>query len=384
MRSFLLLAVLYSLSLNAINLHESKFACGGEPCRIQNTRTCPAFVEYNTDQDIYRNYIIDGVIYAKDHRYYAQGGAQDTHTFFPKKPGDYVILYSNKIHDMGLVVDMKATNSDDANIDNIQFHSFAEDGPQLPYATDDDHLLLTTAKMSKTHNNFLTFNLYTKYVNGVVPRITGLPKLNNHPDENKREGIEFCLRGFGLMKYNHNHGKEDHSDLPGVNQTVNYEGHWNPLSPVAGVEEGERDYYEFGSMDLQFTGDIYVKDISPQPKSNFNGIDNWNMLPEGGLYLVNVWRAAMHYDQYSTQYEKKFHRPPNYKPYLYALYYKMPKNHANEYKGNYPLLSMHPASFAKKNLMVRDETTNNIIGCYHYGEQKFIVKSMTDESECTP
>lgn len=373
---FFIFICFWSFLLQAIDLNNPAVACGGKPCRIRNVKTCPAYVEYNTDQDIYRNYIIDGIIYAKDHRYYAKGGVQDTNTFFPTKPGDYVILYSNKIHDMGLVIDMQSINNDSANIDKIQFHSFADDGPQLPYATDDDHLLLTTAKMSSKHTNFLSFNLYTKYVNGVVPRITGLPKLSNHPDENNREGIEFCLRGFGLMKYNHNHGKEDHSDLSGVTQhplNSPNEWHWKSLSAVAGVEEGERDYYEFGTMDLQFTGDIYVKDVK--------NINNYDEIPLDGLYLINMTVNTHH--NYPTEYQKKFHRPINYrgKWAAYGLYYQMPKDHADEYKGNYPLLSMHPASVAKKNLMVRNESTGEIIACYHYGKQNFIT-SITTEAEC--
>lgn len=380
MRVFFTILILLSLSLQAIDLTDPNVACGGEPCKIRNAKTCPAFAEYNTDQDMYRNYIIDGVIYAKDHRYYAKGGSQKDETFFPTKPGYYVILYSNKIHDMGLVVDMNATNDDSANMDKIQFHSFAEDGPQLPYATDDDHLLLTTAKMSSKHTNFLTFNLYTKYVNGIVPRITGLKKMNQHG-----EGIEFCLRGFGLMKYNNNHGAEDHDDLSGITDVPNHHtGHWKPLSPVAGFEEGERDYYEFGTMDLQFTGDIYVKEVirSSTGIQNYKIFDSVN---DDGLYLTYISLENSHFWDTSTSmdsnYARKFQWPIDYGK--WALYYQMPKDHADEYKGRYPLLSMHPASVAKKNLIVRKEITGDIVGCYHYATRQFI-RNIASEEECIP
>lgn len=339
---------------------DSRIACGGVPCKIPGVKPCPVLEAYNKDQDIYRNYVIDGVIWAKDHRYYAKGdtgalGNQEDNTFYPTEEGIYAILYSNKIHDTGLVIDLKADGNDDLNVDKIQFHSFAAAGPQLPYATADDHILLTQAKMSR---GFLSFNLFTKYVDGVTKRITGVQKMNSDKD-----GVEFCLRGFGMVKYNHNHDSTLHGS-PGT--SINSDGHWSPQTDVGGtgIAEGERDEYEFGSLDLQFVDDIVVKNIYDNPP--YMDFKNWqtnDKTPEGdGIYLIIFRDSYFHLYGLTSDYDKKFHRPPDYQN--WGLYYR-----GSAYKGKYPLLSLHSASVVKRNLKIKKESDNKVVACYCYSSE---------------
>lgn len=344
MQLIIILLLFFFLPIWAIDPNDPKIQCGGESCKIDGVRKCPLFKEYNTDQDIFRNYVIDGIIYVKDTNYLWKDGGT-AHSFFPTEPGDYVIVHSDKIHDTGLVIDMKSINDDSYNAKNIKFHSFSEDGPQLPYATDDDNLLLTTATMSKKHNKFLTFNLYTRYVNGVVPRIKGLKKQNK-----LGEGVEFCLRGFGLVQYNHNHD----DSVKHTNTKPDANGHWIQNAPVGSVNavEDVRDNYEFGTLDLQFESSIVVED-------ELSSLEYEDLMKlSDGIYLAQLKDSEFEYDSYTTQYEQKFHRPPDYKK--VGLYYK-----GADYKGKYPLLSLQPGSSLKKNMIVEDKS-GKVVGCYVY------------------